>query len=124
MRLDPDCIRDILLTVEENTGFAKYMTYKDNSSYDLLNKYSFDKVSYHIEQCKLSNFLIGCDSDLAGNWTILNLSPLGHQFLADIRSDNNWNKTKSIAKTVGSSSLSALKEIASNVIAEIIKSQF
>lgn len=59
-----------------------------------------------------------------GSCIIEDLSPSGHQFLADIRSDNNWNKTKSIAKSVGASSLTAIKEIATNVIAELIKAQF
>lgn len=51
------------------------------------------------------------------------LSPTGHQFLSDIRSDNNWNKTKEIAKNIGSDSLSALKDIAAGVITAMIQKQ-
>lgn len=124
MKLNPDCIRDILITIEDNTGFSKYMDYNLNSTYDLLQKYTFDEVRYHINQCELSNLITKVHKFLDGSCLIQDLSPSGHQFLADIRSDNNWNKTKSIAKTVGTSSLTAIKEIATNVIAEVIKAQF
>ena len=124
MKLNPDCIRDILLTIEDNTGFGKYMSYNLNSTYDLLQKYTFDEVRYHIDQCELSNLITKVNKFIDGSCLVQDLSPSGHQFLADIRSDNNWNKTKSIAKTVGTSSLTAIKEIATNVIAEVIKAQF
>ena len=124
MKLNPDCIRDILITIEDNTGFGKYMSYSLNSTYDLLQKYTFDEVRYHIDQCELSNLITKVNKFIDGSCLIQDLSPSGHQFLADIRSDNNWNKTKSIAKTVGTSSLTAIKEIATNVIAEVIKAQF
>lgn len=124
MKLNPDCIRDILITIEDNTGFGKYMSYNLNSTYDLLQKYTFDEVRYHIDQCELSNLITKVNKFIDGSCLVQDLSPSGHQFLADIRSDNNWNKTKSIAKTVGTSSLTAIKEIATNVIAEVIKAQF
>lgn len=124
MKLNPDCIRDILLTVEDNTSFGVYMRYDSDSSYSLLNKYTLDEVRYHIKQCELSQLLTKVTWFLDGGCMIFDLSPNGHQFLADIRSDSNWNKTKLIAKSVGTSSLTAIKEIATNVIAELIKSQF
>ena len=40
--------------------------------------------------------------------------------LANIRNDNNWNKTKNIAKQMGSFSLETLKDVASNVISDLI----
>lgn len=125
MRLNPDCIRDILFTVEEKTGFASYMMYsaKDNN-FPLLSKYSREEVLYHIKQLELSGLLTKVSWYLNGGCMIHDLSPLGHEFLADVRSDTNWNKTKDIAKTVGSTSLSAIKEIATNVLSELIKSKF
>ncbi|SDO75735.1 DUF2513 domain-containing protein [Clostridium gasigenes] len=125
MKLNLDCIRDILLTVEDNTDFSTYMSYDvGESSYDLLTKYSDSEILYHIKQCELSGLITKVSWYLNGSCTILDLSPYGHQFLADIRSDSNWNKTKSIAKNIGSSSLTTVKEIATNVITELIKSQF
>lgn len=125
MRLNPDCIRDILITVEENTGFNSYMSYTNKTEeYQLLTSYSNDEVLYHIKQCELTGLLTKVEWFLGGACLIIDLSPEGHKFLADIRSDTTWNKTKEISKKVGSSSISTLKEIATGVITELIKSQF
>lgn len=123
MKLNPDCIRDILLTVEDNSTIDSGIQYPDDSL-ELLSKYEPDEVLYHIKQCELSYLVTKVERFVGGSCYILDLSPSGHEFLANIRSDNNWNKTKSIAKTVGSQSLSAIKDIATGVISELIKSQF
>jgi hypothetical protein len=44
------------------------------------------------------------------------LTPSGHQFLADIREDTNWNKVKSVLKKVGSFSISAITQAAAGVV--------
>lgn len=123
MRLNPDCIRDILLTAEEHTGYGKFMDYNLESEYERLKQYCHEEVMYHIKQCELSGLLTKVTYFLGGNCLIHDISPAGHEFLANIRQDNNWNKTKEIAKSVGSYSLSALSKIASEVIAKIINSK-
>lgn len=55
---------------------------------------------------------------------ILDLSPDGHKFLADIKVDQNWKKTKAIATRVGSYSLNALESIASGVTSAMIDRYF
>lgn len=122
MKLNPDCIRDILLTVEENTGYETNMRYPED--YPLLSSYSQEEIFYHIKQCELSDLLTKVHWFIGGECMIIDLSPQGHKFLADIRSDSTWNKTKEISKKVGSSSLDTLKKIATSVVTEIIKSQF
>lgn len=52
---------------------------------------------------------------------IKDLTYLGHLFLADIRSETTWNKTKDVAKNVGSESIHVLKEIAINVVSSAIQ---
>lgn len=47
----------------------------------------------------------------------------GHQFLADIRSNDIWIKTKSVASKVGSMSVSAIIQIASSVVSSVIKGE-
>lgn len=127
MRLNSDCIRDILLAVEDESDFNHSMEYYKNSDSNnsRLKKYSHDEVIYHINQCKLSGLLLNVHFyDGAVHITIGDLSPEGHKFLSNIREDNIWNGVKSVAKKVGSTSLSALTQIASNVITELIKAQF
>lgn len=125
MKLNPDCIRDILLTIESESEYNKGVTFEPKKSdLDLLSKYSATELFYHLRQCNESSFFYDASWYLNGGCYIRDLSPYGHQFLADIRSDSTWNKTKDIAKKVGSNSLDSLRQIAVGVISELVKNQF
>lgn len=134
MKLNFDCIRDILLYVEENTNYkesvvlpipSKFHIRKIDEQYPhdyILEKYGENETFYHIEYCEKAYLLeIEYDSIYL---TINDLTPRGHDFLANIRNDNIWNNTKDIASKVGSKSLEALIQISSNVITTIIQKQF
>ncbi|RGY66673.1 DUF2513 domain-containing protein [Fusobacterium ulcerans] len=114
MKLNPDCIRDILLKLEETTdGRGEYMF--DESDLESLNlKYTPTELLYHLKQCLDSGFIQG--RNRGSCISVRDLTPAGHAFLADIRNDNNWNKTKEIATKVGAFSLNALKDIAVGVV--------
>ena len=120
MRLNPDCIRDILFTVEDESGFGKFVQFNDNKDFVRLEKYSLDEVLYHIQQCEHVGFLTKVDWFIDGSCLIYDLSPSGHEFLANIRADTNWNKVKQTAKNVGSESLSVLGQIAGQVISAML----
>ena len=125
MKLDLDCIRDILLTVEENTGYNEYMTVSETSmEYSLLKKHDNKQIMYHIIQSEKANLIEAEQIDLAGNILIKDLTPYGHKFIANIRENSNWNKIKKIANEVGTTSLEAIMQIAINVIGGIITSKF
>lgn len=126
MQLNSDCVRDILLSVEEYVDYHRILELKfDASIPENLQKYSNEELLYHIRQCKMSNLITDMRSFDGGKYvTISDLSPDGHQFLANIRNDNIWSKVKNIAGVVGSNSLSAVTQIASNVVTELIKAQF
>lgn len=121
MKLNPDCVRDILFVVEE------YSTYSNDVSEDklyekLVPKYSQEEILYHVRQCEHSGLFLKVQHYFGG-FSIQDLSPYGHQFINDIRQDTNWNRTKDIAKNVGSFSLDVLKDISSQVITNLISNQ-
>lgn len=120
MRLNPDCVRDILLTVEELSGFGSYVEFRDSEDCDRLKEYSLDTVRYHIKQCELSGFFTKVTWYLSGECVVQDLSPAGHEFISNIRADTNWSKVKSKAKIVGSESLSVLAQIAGQVISAML----
>ncbi|ACZ07700.1 Uncharacterised protein [Sebaldella termitidis] len=125
MKLNPDCIRDILLWVEDVITPRNSIVVYKNSIPERLNKYSEDEFIYHIRQCFYHKFLVPTQMKLTSSlFQIKDLSPEGHKFLANIRENTNWNKTKKIANTIGTNSLDALKDIASNVISELIIKNF
>lgn len=123
MKLNPDCIRTILIFVEEHSDLKHFVTISPSELPNEFASYSPDEVMYHIKQAELSKFLDVPSWYLDGGCLIHYLLPDGHQFLANIREDNNWNKTKEIAKSTGSNSLDALKQIATSIISSIIQSQ-
>lgn len=124
MKLNPDCIRDLLLDVEAKSTFDNVVIYYEGTDEPLFNKYGVDTVFYHIRQADCAGFFIGevtYTFDLSA--IIIDLSPEAHEFLANIRQDTNWNKTKSIASKVGSFSLNVLKDISVEVISKVISDQ-
>lgn len=125
MRLNPDCIRDILLQIEENS-FRIENSYSTKNfpfeNFTFLKPYSYEEVIYHLKQCNLMNFIEM--KRYLGYIDVYDLYPAGHSFLANIRNENNWNKTKEIAKNIGSFSIDTLKDVASNVISTLITNNF
>ncbi len=125
MRLDLECIRDILLVVEAHSGYKKFVYFPDSFSDDILQRYGADTIRYHIDQCILSSLIIpfneGGQWDVLGRTQIRDLSPLGHEFIANTRKDSTWGKVKKCAAQIGSTSISAAIQIASELVSESIK---
>lgn len=124
MQLNPNCVRDILIAVEANTGYRVYFEYpQERNNAPSLSNYSDEEIRYHILQCAKANLIELISHDLSGNIAINDLTPSGHEFLANIRTDTVWNDVKAISSKIGSTSLSALSQIASGTIAALIKHQ-
>lgn len=121
MKLNPDCIRSLLIAAEERTGFSTFMRYSPNDEIEVLEPYSKEEILYHINQCELSGLFTEVSWFFGGECLIHDISPYGHEFLANIRSDTVWNKTKETAKKVGSFSIDTLSKIAVGVVTAIIK---
>jgi hypothetical protein len=125
MKLNMDCIRDILIAVESlNYGDV----YTISKLHDNLPKYSEETLDYHCRQLTDAGFLDALTINATGGpypniVDIRDLTFSGHQFLADIRSDTTWNKTKDMAKSVGVESLHAIRDIAVGVVTSIVQNK-
>lgn len=114
MRLNYDCIRDILLYIEDNTDYENDYV----SSDELLTNLSYDKntLFYHIDmiyQAELvDNVCFGDDEPQI----ISKLSWEGHQYLDNIRDNGIWKIVKEKTNSVGSLSLKLLIPLAESVI--------
>lgn len=126
MKLNPDCVRDILLAVEDTVDYYKLFEYiVSDNVHAKLQRYTHDEIVYHVHQCMLAGFIHGCDINLTGAYiTIEDLTPAGHEFLANVRKNQIWEKVKGIASEVGTNSLSSLAEIARLALLETIKNHF
>lgn len=89
----------------------------------ILAKYDTNELLYHVNQCLLSHLLIKGQGRLQVDFPIAGLDPTGHEFLANIRQDTNWNKVKTKLSKIGSYSLSTITTVATSVMSEVVKSQ-
>lgn len=114
MRLNYDCIRDILLYIEDNTDYEKECV----SSDELLDNLSYDKntLFYHIDmisQAELVDDVCYADNEPQ---IISRLSWEGHQYLDNIRDDGIWKTVKEKASSIGSTSLKLLIPLSESIV--------
>ena len=123
MKLNPDCIRDILFAIEDLSKPNSLLTSEQLSKTKFLNNYSVEEILYHLQQLDWSGYIITPSKHMTidGMFIVNDLSPVGHEFISDIRKDTNWNKVKSISKEVGAETLTSIKSIAEGIIATAIK---
>lgn len=122
MKLNPDCVRDVLLKIEEKSTFDDFVQFPGDFSD--LNKYTEDEIAYHINQCEMAGLIYNVSWDLNECCFIQDLTPAGHEFLANIRNDTNWKKILEMAKKVGSVSLPVLTTIAKDFISGMLNKYF
>lgn len=123
MQLNPDCIRDILLDLEDKTSFKSEVIYNSSNIPTIFPNYKPEEIYYHLRQCNLDGLLFNARQTIDGSCFIADLTPKAHDFLANIHSDNLWDNVKEVSAKVGTKSLSAIVQIASNIVTCIIKSQ-
>lgn len=140
MKLNPDCIRDIMLFCEKNTYIktcedgdllsASYHVLCSNAMRKLppLNSYDAGELIYHIIQLVESGYLASDFTfDPLENFRhnntpkIYYVTPKGHEFIASIEEKKNWAKTKTILNRVGSVSLTIIETISRGVATAVIE---
>lgn len=131
MKLNPDCIRDVLLYLEENLSYnhERQDSIEHNSitmykiSEDLHNEkgYEIDDVNYSIEKLIEIRYIIP-ETQLRGHNNSILYCPIsdisynGHMFLGTIRPKSIWDATKEKAKQIGGMSVHGLSMISSAII--------
>lgn len=126
MRLNPDCIREVLTYIEENQTYVNGTLGRlcAEDICDNITKFSRNDVRYSIKQLSNSDML---DSEIIKTASdsyiiyIFDISPSGHEFLANIRTENVWNQTKKVANKVGSFSIDVLTKISVAIVTQLIQ---
>lgn len=118
MRLNAECVRDVMLFLEENLELVSFV---ECSNIEI--SHNKDDVTYACAKLIEAGYLSGNTTvDLYGHMTVIinSITWNGHQFLDNVRSNTVWNKTKDVAVKLGSVSITFLSNIATQVIADII----
>lgn len=123
MKLDLDCVRDILLEVEKCrynealpiSTLEKRLTkhFNEDIRYNCLKLYEakyIDAVCISIDNSALPYI---CE--------IRDITYKGHEFLANIRNEKSWDNVKEIGKKVGFLGLGSAFEIAAGIASSTIK---
>lgn len=127
MKLNPDCIRDVLLELEKQ----EYNTRTHiNDLIEKLTQYSKEDIEYSCLKLLEGGYIVG-NSSLTSYRNIplvddiFDITYKGHEFLNTIRPVSRWNKLKSIGNTAGSFSLKLIKDVGTKIalseITEFIK---
>lgn len=125
MKLNPDCTRDVLTAIEDVVDLQTRFQYSagDNAP-EILKKYSPAEIAYHINQCRACGFLDGCEIFNQGAMILVDdLTPEGHEFLANTRKIAVWEQAKEICADAGSDSLKNLASVAGQLILKSISSK-
>lgn len=125
MKLNPDCIRDILLWAESEITFLHSAYYEKDLPNNFLEQYTHDEIIYHIRQASQANLIsISSFYEAGDSVHILDLTPDGHTFLANVREKDSWKRAKDICKNLGYLSLNSLVQVAGRLAAKAIDSLF
>lgn len=124
MKLNSDCVREVLLTCEE-VPINSHTPLETFFSQKRLEKYSSDEIAYSMKKLVEAGFIdfktvrVWGGPDFDG--IFLDITWNGHQFLDAIRSDTVWAKTKEkISSTVGSTSLQVMGTLASTIATKLL----
>lgn len=131
MKLDLDCVRDVLLTIEEQQamkvtglGQIRSVPLTIRSISDCLKDYDKADIAYTLVILKEGGFVdanISQTDSIIANIVINRLTYSGHEYLQSIKDNTNWNKVKSVATKLGAYSLSFVGDIAKSVLSSAIQ---
>lgn len=114
-KLNVDCARDILLTIQD-LDFNSKVDCRKYQNYPRLKKYSEEEFTYHVVKLDKEEYIdahIVRGDNLTIPLYLYDLSWNGHDFLKALGNDNVYQKTKNkVTAVAGTVSLEVLKLVA------------
>lgn len=136
MRLNKDCIRDLLLLIENKCVYYEHpkfgtllytMSFNQVCKFEEMSTYNEDDIRYTIAKMFEGHYIEGHISPANSylNFNTVNIEGLtliGHDLLDNIRPETVWQETKSIMGKVGDFSLKIMSQVAGETMAAYTKS--
>lgn len=129
MKLNPDCVLDVMMYLENNLGI-KQNSFKCVEFLSIWKEFSdqYQKkdILYSIFQLTKSGFIVtDMTEDIVHNRfsvsDIFYITPKGHDFISSANTKDVWPIAKRILNSLGSVSLSVIESISSGVASSIIE---
>ncbi len=124
MKLDRECVRDLMLAIEDMKFGEELTLYKLDS--ERLQSYDRETIIYTADKLIEANYIKGELSMIVDEVHNIHLEALtwdGHHFLDNIRDDGVWKKTKNVTSKFSSISIPLLSSVASSVISKMISNE-
>ncbi|PTF68116.1 DUF2513 domain-containing protein [Staphylococcus chromogenes] len=119
MKLDHECIRDILLTIEDMDYTLSGLPKEEFEIQPRIQKYESKQVLYTLKRLDDAGFIECAFSKgeaFFHFYMVHTITYQGHQILDDIRDDKVWKLTKEKASKLASVSLPILQQIAASIV--------
>lgn len=112
MKLNHDCVRDLLLYLENNLSYTNSISIEGLS----LGNYSLEDLLYTADKLNEANYIkcikSPCLFEDIPTIIVTDITYLGHQFLDTVRDQSIWENVKSKTAKIASISLPILQDIA------------
>lgn len=137
MKLNYECMRDVLLTLEQCLDLDDDFSYNElklNEVVDipvLCNKYSKKDIAYSVYMLSDAGLIMyepprpvkapnsGVIVYFSGD-CVNSITYKGHEFIQQIQNETVWNKTKEKLKPLGIMTVEIISQVASNIITQIL----
>ncbi|MFT8848999.1 MAG: DUF2513 domain-containing protein [Leuconostoc pseudomesenteroides] len=126
MKLNNDCVRSVLIFIEDKYTINNNLMMDDFFKGKELIDYSPDEIIYTLKKLDEAGY-INIKFTYASNslyfLSCWGITWDGHRFLDTIRDTKVWRETKSIASKFASVPLNMMSEIAAKVLTSLIEKQ-
>ncbi|MCT8386077.1 DUF2513 domain-containing protein [Leuconostoc mesenteroides] len=126
MKLNNDCVRSIMLFIEDKYIDGNNLMINDFMSSEELSGFSQEDILYTLKKLDEAGYINIKFTYASNSLYFLNCWGItwdGHKFLDTIRDTKVWRETKSIASKFASVPLNMMSDIAAKVLTALIEKQ-
>ena len=122
MKLNYDCVRSVLLTVEKSKTIDEELNLNPlavETIFEQLPKYEDSEILYTIEKLKKAGYINAALHFAAGHFidgAVSSITYSGHEYLDNIRESEVWRKVKTMLKNAGAITLPLISQAAQLLI--------
>jgi hypothetical protein len=122
MKLNYDCVRSVLLTVEKSKTIDEELNINPltvETIFEQLPKYEDSEILYTIEKLKEAGYINATLQFAAGHFidgAVSSITYSGHEYLDNIREPEVWRKVKAMLKNAGATTLPLISQAAQMLI--------
>ena len=122
MKLNYDCARSVLLTVEKSKTIDEELNINPltvETIFEQLPKYEDSEILYTIEKLKEAGYINAALQFAAGHFidgAVSSITYSGHEYLDNIREPEVWRKVKAMLKNAGAITLPLISQAAQMLI--------